>query len=518
MGKIELLCLGTGDAHSVLYDNVPCTAFALLLDGYPVLLVGVGPGVLRAVVHYAHLVPECILLLNASLEQVNELSALVQHETNARRRIRIFASRDVCMTLGELMRLQLQDQPVPTDLVTLVSLPVTSGENEFFSLVHEFSVMLHTVNPTAGVSAGCGSSPSSCSALLCYRDQPIVAFSGPLGFDALLYAKLCQAPFVVVWASAQGGPKRASIYEIAAFSDKVNTTRRPEERVVFLIGGYGAPQDAPLLAGYAVLLHQGSPVVLVASEVVQSPFGALHLPLLNVRKSLPLKYPLNGKTTVLANDAVGAAPGSDATAYGGLKSPRASFSFPANGPNALTAAALTQQSSSTAAPQAPLSRRASAIVQQAANSDDSSAGGAHSPSHGAALTDTALRMANWVDPMTLDHLGAIDGHGGGKSSSRTGPYDTRKVFVFTNEDKGAPGRLLLLRNFRTLTQLEQRVAQMLSLKPIQGFHRVNGAVVRSLDELTDGCELIAVRRGGAPYNGQDLPRLLRSSSASSRAK
>ncbi|CUG87517.1 Hypothetical protein, putative [Bodo saltans] len=151
MGKIELLCLGTGDAESAIYENIASTSFALLLDGYPVLLVGAGPGSLRAVSHYAHLVPECILLFNASLEQVNEISALVLTETNARRHIRIFAPRDVCSFIAELLRLQLVGHDIPPECVSLISLPVgaAGGEVESYSLVHDFSVMLHPAATSA---------------------------------------------------------------------------------------------------------------------------------------------------------------------------------------------------------------------------------------------------------------------------------------------------------------------------------------------------------------------------------
>ena len=92
---------------------------------------------------------------------------------------------------------------------------------------------------------------------------------------------------------------------------------------------------------------------------------------------------------------------------------------------------------------------------------------------------------------------------------RPGAYDTRKVFVFTNDDKGAAGKLLLLKNFRTLAQIALRVAVILHLKPLKDFYFPNGSVVRSMDDLTDGCEIVAVRRGGAPFSSTDLPRLMK---------
>jgi hypothetical protein len=514
MGKIELLCLGTGDAESALYENIAATSFALLLDGYPVLLVGAGPGSLRAVSHYAHLVPECILLFNASLEQVNEISALVLTETTARRHIRIFAPRDVCSFIAELLRLQLVGHDIPPECVSLISLPVgaAGGEVESYSLVHDFSVMLHPA-ATAPTTSQRGA-PGACSALLCYRDHPLVAFSGPAPFEASLFSKLCQASFVVVWAAQQASARRASIYDIAAFSDKVNSTRRQEERVVFLVGGYGSPQDAPLLAGYVVLMHQGSPMVLMASDLVQSPYTALNLPLLHVRKSQPIKYPLNGKTTVLANDTV---PVSNDVLGGGTYM-HSSFSgggaqlssLRAGGApggsfhrTPLTAAAL-QQTSGGGILKGGVGSLDSVPVPTRGDRGGHQGGG---PSNHVDVS----AMERWMDPLHAP----LPADGLQYSTHERPPnnglaaYDTRKVYVFTNEDKGAPGKLLLLRNFRSAAQVAQRVAQMFSLKPIKDLHNVHGGVVRSLEELQDGAELIAVRRGGAPFHPGDLPRLLK---------
>jgi hypothetical protein len=347
----------------------------------------------------------------------------------------------VAQSISELLRMQLQDQSISPDLVSLVSLPAFAGENDFFSVVHDFSVMLHlAATHSPGVTCT--------SAVLCYRDQPIVSFTGPVEFDSILFAKLCQAPFVVCWANNQPSARRAAFHDVVSFSDKVNAGRRQEERVVFLVGGYGSPQEAPLLTGYVTLLQQGSPIVLVAGEFVQSPFAALNLPLPNVRKTHPMRYPASGKTTMVILDP-------------------AVSERPPTGPTQLTAAALQQTAARTPA---------------------------YNPVDSHIHTD--------FEPE--------------REPVKPGAYDTRKIFVFTNEDKGSPGKLLLLKNFRNLAQISQRVAQIFSLKPIKELYYGNGVVVKSMDELYDGCELIAVRRGGAPYNPNDLPRLMKSAPKSSR--
>ncbi len=458
MGKIEILCLGTGDAETALYDNVNCTAFCVLLDGYPVILMGCGPGVLRAASHYAHLVPECVLLLNASLEQCHDISALVLFETAAKRKIRIFASKPVCSVVSELLRLQLQDRLISPELVNLVALPTAAADGDFFSVVHEFSVLLHS-----GTGQTEGAFVTS-SAVLCFRDQPIVSATGPVPFDAILYSKLCHAPYVVCWATSQGGPHRAAIQEIANFSDKINVGRKSEERSLFLVCGYGTPQDAPMITGYVTLLQQGSPIVLLAGDFVGSPFAALSLPLPNVRKAQMPKLPLNGRTTIVNFGGEQPAAGTSSSAFQHSRhsdpSPVAAVSPGAaiSRPTPLTMAAL----------------------------------------HAAGVSEAPQVMEFFASAAQAE-----------REPIRPGASDTRKIFVFSNDDKGAAGKLLLLKNFRTLAQIALRVAAILHLKPLKDFYFPGGAVVRSMDDLTDGCEIVAVRRGGSPFSPSDLPRLMK---------
>ena len=93
----------------------------------------------------------------------------------------------------------------------------------------------------------------------------------------------------------------------------------------------------------------------------------------------------------------------------------------------------------------------------------------HGGSGGTAQTITwpSTRVASQIKRFLVLHkeLDADDGE-----NNKSGMSDKRKIFVYTNEDKGAPAKLLLLKNFRTLAQVAQRVAQVFSLKPIKDLH------------------------------------------------
>ena len=87
----------------------------------------------------------------------------------------------------------------------------------------------------------------------------------------------------------------------------------------------------------------------------------------------------------------------------------------------------------------------------------------------------------------------------------TPSFPLLQIFVFNNECKGAPSRLFLIKNVRTLDQLKLKVADTLNIKPIRHLHRLDGVPVRALDEIPHMTELIATKHAGAPFDINDLP-------------
>eukprot|EP01087_Luapelamoeba_hula_P005404 TRINITY_DN15480_c0_g1_i1.p2 TRINITY_DN15480_c0_g1~~TRINITY_DN15480_c0_g1_i1.p2 ORF type:complete len:142 (+),score=21.57 TRINITY_DN15480_c0_g1_i1:63-428(+) len=72
-----------------------------------------------------------------------------------------------------------------------------------------------------------------------------------------------------------------------------------------------------------------------------------------------------------------------------------------------------------------------------------------------------------------------------------------KVMVFKCGDKHDRGKEFLInKNFRTLDQLHQKVAQQIGFMPsIRGLYTTDGRVIRGLDEIEDRSMLLAVRQG-----------------------
>ena len=77
--------------------------------------------------------------------------------------------------------------------------------------------------------------------------------------------------------------------------------------------------------------------------------------------------------------------------------------------------------------------------------------------------------------------------------------------MFNNESKGAPSRMFLIKNVRTLDQLKLKVADTLNIKPIKHLYRLDGSVLKHLDEIPHMAELVATKHAGAPFDIDDLP-------------
>ncbi|CUI14254.1 Hypothetical protein, putative, partial [Bodo saltans] len=85
----------------------------------------------------------------------------------------------------------------------------------------------------------------------------------------------------------------------------------------------------------------------------------------------------------------------------------------------------------------------------------------------------------------------------------------KRVYLFTNEDKGAPGRMLMVQVFRNVLQLKQRAAEVLSMKPIGELHVMpSGDVVTSLEQLSHGCSVVVTKVGGERFHMHRLPKAL----------
>jgi len=81
-----------------------------------------------------------------------------------------------------------------------------------------------------------------------------------------------------------------------------------------------------------------------------------------------------------------------------------------------------------------------------------------------------------------------------------------KVMVYKCGDKHDQGKQFVInKNFRTLEQLQRKVAQEIGFLPsLRGLYTIDGNAITSLGDIEDKSILIAVRTGES-FSAQKLP-------------
>ena len=286
------------------------------------------------------------------------------------------------------------------------------------------------------------------SAVLCYKEHLVVSFSGPTPFDAQHETRLCAAPFLVNWVGpVDNGNALPSPWDVQSFADNVNQNKRGgEASLIFLLAGSVEQKDASMCPPPYVVTLHPGTPVVL---LVGEFVDSLFTNLGITQASVrkPLTIARVPRTQNAPNN---------------------------NNPPRLEAPAIP-----TAAVLAEKSDSGDASVSQ--RGDQSGVG------------------ANYADPSK-----------GWNPSDNVGGVDARRVWVFNNEDKGCPAKIIMLRKFRQLEHLKSHIAAITGLKPIKDILFANGSAVCDLARIPPNAELIVTKKGGASYNPRDLPRLMKS--------
>ena len=480
MGRLEVLCIGSGDAlaSTVSHDvGASSTSFVITLDEHPVVLIGVGPGTLRALLHYTSgRVPSTVVVLSSSLEQCGDLPLLVAHQQSvAGRSPHIFAA---CPEDQPKVQ-QLLELMVGSDCPTVHNVrSESSGERTALAVPtyatkggDQKAMSVSSVGQLLGVHERGEFSASTIDANLMvrYRDQPALAIISPQTAFPTNAAMLTLASFPVMLAfcSRRESPGRLPMGQLMDFIRSRLVVGHsgfgPEGRATFAVVGWGHPSETPRVVSLAgkggedmvapsasiSVMGQGSSLVLMAGDFVTSPFSYL-----------------SG-----APRAESAAPPSEAGLFSPLSLDRPPL------PNVRS----THSASGTTSPVLNTTSRSGSFV--------------------------------FVPPPTMQRqrIASNDSFSSQRSatSNTANSVDIRKVMVFDFDNKAAPGRQFLLRQYRRLDQLESAISAQMNIKPLKAVLRAQtGERVIGLDGLETGDQLVAVRHGGGRFGLEELPRAL----------
>lgn len=221
--ELSLCCLGTGRGATAVWEGEPSSAVALLLDGRAVLLVDAGFGVVRACRHWLDGVPETILITHNHSDHAAELPVVLPMASAAGRRPRVIAAPAVVERLRRhrLHELRSTGRPL-ADFCELVAVDGEVALTEGLTL---------TLLPARH-------SEPSYGFMLWHAGRPLLAYGGDSAFSTAYYARLFEAPTVILDARATGNAEHAGFGAVAAYIAAYPDT-------VVRITGYGTRAQAP---------------------------------------------------------------------------------------------------------------------------------------------------------------------------------------------------------------------------------------------------------------------------------
>lgn len=520
--SVSLVVLGTGHGSSMVYNGVVSASYVLCVDKDPVLLIGAGYGVVQQCLKYFGRIPSDVFVSSNRSHVAAELPVLLACEANRRSEpIRLLGHPAVLQRIESHRLAELHDvmmsRPDGVDsLVNLCDVPPLQegGTEDEDSYDHATGVVLqdapgisvrsfvtNTSECSAGVAVFCSHSGGARLFAICGDSREPRRLFQTFGLQKF--------HVVVLDARRESSSDHSSFDEVVALeSDEALLMEgdRPLQR--WCIGHYGSIEEAPTLLGRhsrTGLIVEGTVIhtrLLVAlrmhDEVGAKRFvNAEHhgnsvrvdeVRIAIVRDaSAPAKHK-DVNLTELAKDFAlppeKAKKGSLATSWRrGVESDQRNAAAPYDAHTVQRAASPSIVSRLQQPTQSSSFRRHGSVTRASPSASKRSLSNQRGHVHLDASDDTSS---------TVDVL--------------TAP---KRVYLFTNEDKSAPGRMVMAQMFRTVQQLKQRVAEVLQMKPVGELHVMpSGEVVTSLQQLTHGCSVVVTRGGGERFHLHRLPKAL----------
>jgi hypothetical protein len=517
--SVSLVVLGTGHGSSAVYQGVCSAAYVLCVDKDPVLLIGAGYGVVQQCLRYFGRIPSDVFVSSNRSHVAAELPVLLAREANVRDCPIRLLGHPVVLQRVEMHRLaELHDvmQGRGEDvsaLVDLCSVPplddVTATANASEEdYEHAQGVVLQdapgisircfatsTSEFSAGVAIYCSHSGGARLFAVCGdNSEPKAAF---------LRYRLFLFHVVVLDGRRDRSTDHASFDDI--FSLEVEATvpvplEPPREAPLYrwFIGHYGGVEDAPQPIGYRSRIQP-----LLEGSVVHTRL----LVAMRMHDEVGVKRFVNGEHH-------GNSVRVDEVRVGLVRDPSGGVTTNNNAPDSyvedrdLALPPETKRAAPKVRPAAPSAlsptptpkvRSSSPIVRRMQQPTMSSS----RRNSSAPRTPTATRRS--LSAQRNRSLAAAHE----RTSDDAIAPPPKRIYLFSNEDKGAPGRLLMAQTYRTVQQLKQRATEVLGLKPVADLHVMpSGEVASSVEQITNGACVVVTKIGGERFNAQRPPKAL----------
>jgi ribonuclease BN (tRNA processing enzyme) len=206
---LELLCLGVGKGASYVMRGITSTAFALLHQGQPLLLVDCGAGVVLSCLRHMGTIPRRIFITHNHHDHTGDLNVLLY---DAQQPYHLYGHADV-LTLVQQHRMHDAPEAQARGIARHVWHP--AAEDGTLDLGDGLSMAIFPVQH-GYVCYGF---------VLALRGVPLLAYSADTGYVPAIYDRLFTAPTVIADGRERGGAYHAGFDEIEAHAARFPSVR-----------------------------------------------------------------------------------------------------------------------------------------------------------------------------------------------------------------------------------------------------------------------------------------------------
>jgi hypothetical protein len=501
---ISVVCMGAASISDSARNGEALSSVCLMHDGNPLLLVGLGCGVLRSCLERLPSLPTAVFLPSMRLACSFDLQAYLLLAAERRTHVRVFAASEVIdrvveslldvestEEIGEYSEFLEVAPGVPTEVrsssVDATMQPEGRGEDDSGQqeTADPFSITMKPCGPSVAdedISSASGSSESRAfNLILMYNEAPAVCvLEGPPQAEQLddFSLSLRSAPLVIVkrWRSCREA-------QLAAFLD-ISTQN------IFLVPGYstrrrsGGIAAAPAIAGTVDLVSEDT-VLLLGERDPSEESGDL---LIDSRTPCVL-IPRTAKrgSTKKPPSQPRRPPWNDTTSPGRPKeSPKETSEGLIERPDELHG-----DPNGRLRDVAPVTGRGTVHPAEASKTWMDQWNGQHSE-----------RFEN-VGGFT--YAGLIPRHEHRGQVFSAPPAPPKKIFLFDFDDKQCRPVGLVVQPNWSLAVIKRKVSEVANIRPIAHLVTLETGFVRSPTVLVHLQQVIVLRHGGKPFSVYDLP-------------
>ena len=486
--SLSVVCLGSSSVvASATSENSALSSVCLMESGRPVLLIGVGSGVLRSCLERLPSLPEAIFLPSMRICCAADLQAYLLLAAERRIHVKVFAASEVidrvvdtlldveCSeVIGEFSEFLEVSPNVPTEIRTAVASLADDGEPDPLNiLMKECASSISDED----MSSAIGSSESrGYNLIVLFNEVPVVGvLEGPTHVEQLddfaLSVRSASAVAVRRW-------RKCSDTQLRGFLDLSSQS-------IFLLQGYDSGRKQQAIAG-CVDLQAGDAVVGDGDgEDVRDMAWVL------VPQAAPRKLVTKGAKKKAAPQRPAWNEDTSSPTTHGVRSPRQTSDGIVESPDELNPERSRLRELGTAT--------------------------------GGILSSTSPRSAlkrappAWLDRWIKQHSGRFEEEDGFTYTGKVPEYQHRgdmfglppappkKVFFFNFDEKLAPPVSLVISQSWSLEVIKRKVSAALNLRPLGQLVSLETGYVRSPTELVHMQQIVVLRHGGKPFSIYELP-------------